>query len=189
MAYTITNLINEYNSAGALMLANTVLKSNGLLAYGSYYLANKQLAHTYTRYDTLPTAGIRSLSDGVATSTVSGSTSTVNLTLFDVNGAWDRAFVGNDYQAFFNKTAPLYFNSVAQKADYAMIYDDAAYTGTGLLSASINNSKMTCLQTTGSATSCTSIYAIRFAPVEDMDGAAIVVDPITAGGLFTVNPE
>jgi hypothetical protein len=81
MGYSITNLINQYNSAGAEMLQNSVVKNNGLLAYSTYYLGNKQLAHTYTKYDTLPTAGIRSLGDGVATSTVSGSTATTNLTL------------------------------------------------------------------------------------------------------------
>ncbi len=81
MGYSITNLINQYNSAGAEMLQSSVVKNNGLLAYSTYYLANKQLAHTYTKYNTLPTAGIRSLGDGVATSTVSGSTATTNLTL------------------------------------------------------------------------------------------------------------
>ena len=87
MGYTITNLINQYNSEDAIMLSNAIIKSHGLLAYGMYNLANKQLAHTYTRFDTLPTAGIRTLGDGVAASTVSGSTATINLSLFNANGA------------------------------------------------------------------------------------------------------
>jgi len=116
MAYSITQLINEYNSLDAIMLNNTVLKSNGIIAYGNYILANKQLAHTFTNYATLPTAGIRTLGDGIATSTVSGSTTTTNLSLIQSNGAWDKAFVGNDLDRHYNINAPLYFQAVAQLA-------------------------------------------------------------------------
>lgn len=87
MAYTITNLINLYNSEDAVMLQNSIIKNHGLLAYSQYGLANKQLAHTYTVFKTLPSAGVRTLADGVATSTVSGSTATTNVTLFNANGA------------------------------------------------------------------------------------------------------
>jgi hypothetical protein len=98
------------------MLANGIIKRYGILQTATTYLANKQLAHTYTSYDTLPTAGIRSLGDGVATSTVSGSTVTEDLTLFNANGAWDQAFVGTDLDKHYSIQAPLYYNAVAALA-------------------------------------------------------------------------
>lgn len=192
MAYSITSLINEYNSVDAIMLSNVLMKKYGLLTAGTYYLSNKQLAHTYTNYATLPTAGIRSLANGVAASTVSGSTVTKNLSLFNANGAWDQAFVGNDLDSFFNRQAPLYFNAVAALAEKSFIYGanatygNASYTGLGLHQYVTSSGTNT--QIGGGATaSCTSIFAVRFSPFEDMDGAAIVVDPLTNGGLFYVN--
>lgn len=99
------------------------------------------------------------------------------------------AFVGNDLQNFFNRQAPLYFNSVAQKVQNNIIYGNGSYTGKALITYVSQSLTMTCLQTTGSAAACTSIYAIRFSPVQNMDGAAFVVDPLTNGGLFTVNND
>ena len=99
------------------------------------------------------------------------------------------AFVGNDLQSFFNRQAPLYFNAIAQKVQDNIIYGNASYTGKALLTYVSQSQTMTCLQTTASAAGCTSMYAIRFSPVENMDGAAFVVDPLTNGGLFTVNND
>ena len=190
MAYDINQLINQYNSEDAIMLSNTIVGRYGLLTVGTYYTANKQLAHTYTNYATLPTAGIRSLADGVARSTVSGSTVTKNLTLFNVNGAWDQAFVGTDLDAHYNRHAPLYFNSLAQLAQKSFIYGTNAtfgntgYTGLGLhqyVTSSGTNTQI------GGTSAATSIFAVRFSPFEDMDGAAIVVDPLTNGGMFYTN--
>lgn len=190
MAYTIAQLINLYNSLDAIMLSNAVMKNYGLLNTATSYIANQQLAHTYTNYATLPTAGIRSLADGVATSTVSGSTATFTLTLFNANGAWDQSFVGNDLDAFYNRQAPLYFNAVAALAEKSLIYGtnatfgNADYTGLGLhqyVTSSGTNIQV------GGTSAATSIFAVRFSPYEDMDGAALVVDPLTNGGLFYVN--
>lgn len=192
MAYTLAQLINEYNSADAIMLSNVLMKKYGLLTAGTYYTANKQLAHTYTNYTTLPTAGVRSLADGVAASTVQGTTTTKNLTLFNANGAWDQAFVGNNLDAFYNVQAPLYYNAVAALAQKAFIYGtnatfgNAGYTGLGLhqyVTASGTNTQIG----GGATASCTSIFAVRFSPYEDMDGAAIAVDPLTNGGMFYIN--
>ena len=116
MAYTLNGLIAKYNALDANMLSNAVIKKTGLLQTATTYLANKQLAHPYNVYNTLPTAGIRSLADGVATSTVEGTYATQNLTLFSVNGAWDKAYVGNDLDSFYNRQSPMYFASVAQLA-------------------------------------------------------------------------
>ena len=198
MAYSVTQLINEYNSMDAIMLSNAIVKRHGLLNVSTYYLANKQLAHTYTSYATLPTAGIKSLGDGVATSTVSGSTTTLNLTQFNVNGTWDLNFVGTDYDAHYNRHAPLYFNSIADLAQKAFIYGtnasfgNASYTGTGFhqyITTNKTTQQVKNFQTTGSATACTSMFAVRFSQFEDMDGAAIVVDPLTGGSLFYVNQD
>lgn len=166
------------------------MKNYGLLNTATSYIANKQLAHTYTNYATLPTAGIRTLGDGVATSTVSGSTVTLTLTLFNANGAWDQAWVGRDLDTFYNRQAPLYFNSIAALAEKTLIYGtnatfgNAGYTGLGL--HQYVTSSGTNIQVGGTA-SATSIFAVRFSPYEDMDGAALVVDPLTNGGLFYVN--
>lgn len=190
MAYSINQLINEYNSEDAIMLSNTIVGRYGLLTVGTFYQANKGLAHTYTNYATLPTAGIRSLSDGVARSTVSGSTVTNDLTIFSVNGAWDQAFVGTDLDAHYNRHAPLYFNSLAKVVQKSFIYGtnasfgNTSYTGLGLhqyVTSSGTNVQV------GGTSGATSIFAVRFSPFEDMDGTAIVVDPLTYGGLFYTN--
>jgi hypothetical protein len=166
MAYSVTQLINEYNSMDSIMLSSTIVKKYGVLASGTFYVANKALAHTYTSYATLPTAGIRTLADGVATSTVSGSTVTQNLSLFNANGAWDQAFVGNDYDRFYNIQSPLYFNAVAALAEKSMIYGtgsagNSSYTGVGLHQYVTKNSTATAI---GGTASATSIFAVRYSP-------------------------
>lgn len=190
MAYSIAQLINQYNSEDAIMLSNAVMKNYGLLQTATYYTANKQLAHYYTNYATLPTAGIRTLADGVAASTVSGSSATFTLTLFNANGAWDQAFVGKDLDTFYNRQAPLYFNAVAALAEKSFIYGtNATFGNTGYSGLGLHQyvtSSGTNIQAGGTA-SATSIFAVRFSPFEDMDGAALVVDPLTNGGLFYVN--
>jgi len=168
MAYTLAQMINEYNSEDAIMLSSVIQGTYGLLSAGSFYTANKQLAHTYTNYSTLPTAGIRSLADGVASSTVQGTTVTQNLALFNANGAWDQAFVGKDFDVFYNTQAPLYFNAVASLAEKSMIYGtnasfgNASYTAKGL--HQYVTSSGTNIQA-GGTSDATSIFAIRFSPV------------------------
>jgi len=189
MAYSVNQLINEYNSEDAIMLSNAVMKNYGILQTGTYYLANKQLAHTYTNYATLPTAGVRSLADGVATSTVSGSTTTTKLTLFNANGAWDQAFVGNDFDKFYGTQAPLYYNAVAALAEKSIVYGtgsagNSGYEGTGLHQYVSQSGTAIAA---GGTSAATSIFAVRYSPFENMDGAAIVVDPLTGGNLFYVN--
>jgi len=117
MAYNITSLINEYNSDNALKLARTAIKANGLIAYGSYIPANKGLAHTYTLYSTLPTAGIRTLGDGIAVSDVSGSTTAINMSPFQVTHQRDAAYVENypgGVDNYFTNMSPMYINSLFQ---------------------------------------------------------------------------
>lgn len=190
MAYTVAQMINEYNSEDAIMLSNLIIGKFGILTTAKYYLANKKLAHTYTRYATLPTAGIRSLHDGVAASTVQGSTKTANLSLLNANGSWDQAFVGGDFDSHWNTQSPLYFQAVAKLAQKSFIYGknatfgNADYATLGLHQTATANSMNKNIQ---NAAAGTSIFAVRYAPVQNIDGAALVVDPLTNGGLFYFN--
>ena len=192
MAYTITNLINKYNAGSAQMISNTILKSNGLIMYGTYYEANKQLAHTYNVYTALPTAGVASLGDGVAASNVTASNTTLSLTPFNANYAWSQNYVGTDVSGFMSRQLPLYLSAVGQAQEKAYIYGTSsqgisAYSGTGLHQyCTANNTRVNLSTATGSIHS--TIFAIRFSPMEDMDGAAIVVDPLSAGaGVWYTN--
>lgn len=197
MAYTITNLINEYNSNRALILANSAIKQNGLIAYGQYIPANKGLAHTYTLFSTLPTAGIRSYGDGVAVTDVSGSTTTINTTPYQVTHQKDAAYINNwpgGPAAYFSNVTPLYLNSIFQKMEKATIYGntasfgDASYTGTGLVQyVKTNSSTQLTALSTASAQTFTSIYAIRFSPFEYGDGAQFAVD--VSNGVYYTNPN
>ena len=195
MAYTITQLVNEYNSLDAVMLSNTLIKNHGIIQRGTYALANKQLAHTYTSYATGVDAGIRTINDGVGTASIVGTTATKNLSLYATKVEQvDKAYIGN-FDDFYNIHAPIHFNGIANQIEKSIIYGtisvfgNTAYTGTGWFEYCVNNGTQTQLQTTGSATGCTSMYAVRFAPAENMDGALIVVDPYAEAGFVNINPD
>lgn len=198
MAYSITNLINEYNSNRSLKLANTAIKQNGFIAYGSFIPANKGLAHTYTLYSTLPTAGVRTLGDGVAVSDVSGSTTTVNMTPFQVTHQRDAAYVENfpgGISNYFTTITPMYLASLFQTMQKAYIYGSKAtfgvtsYVGNSLISAVSGSANSAQLQTMTTASNWTgsTIFAVRFNPFEQGDGAAIAVD--VSQGVYYTNPD
>lgn len=196
MAYTITNLINEYNSGKALKLANTAIKKNGLIAYATYIPANKGAAHTYTIYSTLPAGGITSWGDGVAATDVSGSTTTINLPHFQVSHQKDAVPVNNfpgGAGAYFNNVTPLYLNSLFQTIQKSWIYGtnatygNSSYGATGLLQYVSASASTQLQELTGSAYTGSTMYAVRFSPFEQGDGAQVAVD--VSGGVFYTNPD
>lgn len=196
MAYSITDLVAQYNAGSAQMIDRSIIKKNGLISTGGYYTANKSLAHYYSVLSSLPTAGIRSLGDGIAASTVSGSYTTTQLSLFTSWAPFDKAYMGTDPTAFFNRVAPRYLMSVAQKMQAAYIYGtdatfgDTSYTGNDFHSY-VSSSRATLRQDLYTGSTCstgTTIFAVNWSQMPDTDGAAIIVDPLTnGGGVFWTN--
>lgn len=198
MAYTITSLINQYNSANSLKLANTAIKKNGFLAYAQFIPANKGLAHTYTVYSTLPAGGVRTLGDGVAVSDLSGSTATTQMTPFLITHQKDSAYVNNfpgGTNAYFRNITPMYLSSLFQTMQKAYIYGTkttygvSSYAGHSLIAAVSGSANSSQLQTMTTASNWTgsTIYAVRFNPFPEGDGAAIAVD--VENGVYFTNTD
>lgn len=194
---TIAQLINEIDSFDALMLNRGLINRNGILATAQAYPCNHHMAHKYSIFNTLPTAGARSIFDGVANSGITSSTVTVNLTPYSVNNAWDVDMV-QDLMMHYNTQAPAYFQSLAQIVQKGYIYGTNAsfgvtsYTGTGWHQYTTTNKatqEVQNFQTTASATGCTSIFAVKYSPMDGLDGAAIATFIDNNDGAFYVNND
>lgn len=194
---TIAQLINEIDSKGAIMINKSLMKRNGVLATAQSYLCNHHFAHKYSVWNTLPTAGIRSIYDGVANSNVTSSTTTVNMTPFATNFAQEKDLVV-DLATHYTTYAPMYFESLAQTVQKGYIYGTNAsfgytgYAGTGwhqYITTNKATQQVKNFQTTASATGCSSIFAVRYSYLPNMDGAALVTHVDNTDGAFYVNPD
>lgn len=191
---TIAQFINEIDSDDAIFLTQAVLKRNGILASAQAFAndANHGLAHKYSIFTTLPTAGSpANYYEGVAESMTTSSTVTVNLTTVQSAGRFPVKYFP-DALELYNRETPGRYQTIANSMQKGIIYGTdgtlglATYTTDGWHQYINTNSaqEVQQFQTTSSATACTSIFAVKYAFAPNTDGAYFAIRNTEDGPIY-----